>query len=148
MKTLYVTDLDGTLLNRKDRISDYSKEVLHQLLEQGMPITYATARSLTSVAVVVEGLFPKLPIVVYNGAFVLDAETQEVITSSGFSEAEKTFIVELLHNHKISPLVYAFIEGVEKVSWLLERENEGIQYYINNRKGDKRFRPINAVSQL
>lgn len=35
MGTLYVTDLDGTLLNTKDRINPYSLEVINKLVEQG-----------------------------------------------------------------------------------------------------------------
>jgi len=43
MKTLYVTDLDGTLLNTKSRISPYSLEVINDFVEKGMLFTYATA---------------------------------------------------------------------------------------------------------
>ena len=44
MKTLYVTDLDGTLLNTHDTINPYSIEIINRLVEQGMLFTYATAR--------------------------------------------------------------------------------------------------------
>ena len=54
MKTLYVTDLDGTLLNSKDYISNYSINIINNLVEQGMIFTYATARSLVSASVVAE----------------------------------------------------------------------------------------------
>lgn len=53
-KTLYVTDLDGTLLNRQDRISPFSIETINKLVEEGMLFTYATARSLVSASVVTE----------------------------------------------------------------------------------------------
>ena len=47
-KTLYVTDLDGTLLNRQDRVSPFSIQTINNLVEKGMLFTYATARSLVS----------------------------------------------------------------------------------------------------
>ncbi len=47
-KTLYVTDLDGTLLNKNDRINPKSIEIINSLVEKGMAFTYATARSLVS----------------------------------------------------------------------------------------------------
>ncbi len=45
-KTLYVTDLDGTLLNKQERIHPESIRIINHLIEQGMAFTYATARSL------------------------------------------------------------------------------------------------------
>lgn len=55
MKTLYVTDLDGTLLNTHDTINPYSIETINRLVERGMLFTYATARSQVSAAVVAKG---------------------------------------------------------------------------------------------
>ena len=51
-KIMYVTDLDGTLLNQKDRINKKSLEIINGLVEEGMLFTYATARSLVSASVV------------------------------------------------------------------------------------------------
>ena len=45
MKTLYVTDLDGTFLTKEERISSYSLEKVNALVDRGMLFTYATARS-------------------------------------------------------------------------------------------------------
>ncbi len=68
MRTLYVTDLDGTLLNRQDRISEHSVRIIKDLVEAGMLFTYATARSLSSASVVAAGLPASIPVIVYNGA--------------------------------------------------------------------------------
>ena len=48
MKTLYVSDLDGTLLRSDERTSDYTNQVINRLTEQGMLFSYATARSLVT----------------------------------------------------------------------------------------------------
>ena len=47
-RVLYVSDLDGTLLNRQDRISPFSIRTINGLVEEGMLFTYATARSIES----------------------------------------------------------------------------------------------------
>lgn len=44
MKTLYVSDLDGTLLQNNERTSDYTNEVINRLNANGMIFSYATAR--------------------------------------------------------------------------------------------------------
>ena len=59
MKTLYVTDLDGTLLNTDERINEYSKDIINGLVEKGLLFTYATARSSISAAVAARGLSTK-----------------------------------------------------------------------------------------
>ena len=74
-KVLYVTDLDGTLLNRHDRISPFSIRVINGLVEKGMLFTYATARSLVSASRVAEGLTTKVPVIAYNGAFIFQPST-------------------------------------------------------------------------
>ena len=51
LKTLYVTDLYGKLLNRQDTINKKSIEVINDLVEKGMLFTYATARSFVSASV-------------------------------------------------------------------------------------------------
>ena len=45
MKTLYVSDLDGTLLRSDETISDYMNSTINELVNKGMIFSYATARS-------------------------------------------------------------------------------------------------------
>lgn len=142
MKTLYVTDLDGTLLNTGHRISPYSIDVINNLVKKGLLFTYATARSLVSASVVAEGLLTNIPIIAYNGAFIINPSTKEILTSSFFDKEETDKVQEVLAKCHVSPLVYAYIDGLEKVSWNTGKENEGIRHYLEVRKGDKRFRPL------
>ena len=60
-RTLYVTDLDGTLLNQAGRIPPESLEILNRLMARGMLFTYATARSYVSASVVTDGLRVSAP---------------------------------------------------------------------------------------
>jgi len=49
MKTLYITDLDGTLLNKSVEITTYAKETINLITESGGYFTVATARTLDTV---------------------------------------------------------------------------------------------------
>lgn len=142
MKVLYVTDLDGTLLNTRDRISPYSIRVINHLVEQGMIFTYATARSLVSASVVTQGLSTQIPVITYNGALIIHPSTGEVISSIHFTAEEQKKVRLLLQKKQIYPLVYSYIEGREQVSWYQDQENEGIKRYLSLRKGDRRLRPL------
>lgn len=148
MRTLYVTDLDGTLLNTNSRINPYSLDIINDLVDKGMLFTYATARSLVSASVVAQGLATNIPIIAYNGAFIINPSTNEILSSAYFDKDEAEKIIKVLDSFEISPLVYSYIDGFEKVSWMTEKENEGIRYYLDMRKGDPRFRPLTDESRL
>lgn len=148
MKTLYVSDLDGTLLNRQSRLSAYTVETLNCLIGEGLPFTYATARSVHSARIVAAGLHTKLPVITYNGAFVQDAESGEVFSCVSFTREELAVLAGQLSRFPVSALTYALEGGVERVHWLPERENEGVQYYLDSRKGDERFRAADTEQSL
>ena len=147
-KTLYVTDLDGTLLNTKDQISDYSLQVINGLVEKGMLFTYATARSLVSASVVTKGLSANIPVIAYNGALIIQPGTGEVLSSLDFSKEERETVIGVLKENRIFPLVYSYVEGKERVSWLRAQENEGIRRYLSKRQGDRRMRPLETEEEL
>jgi len=142
MRTLFVTDLDGTLLNRGSRISDFSRKTINGLVEKGLLFTYATARSLASASVVAEGLSTEIPIIAYNGAFIVEPSDGKILLSNFITEEQKGFLKDVFRKNHVSPLVYAYVNGVEKVTWRTALENDGIQRYLSLRKGDKRFQPL------
>ena len=148
-RTLYVTDLDGTLLNRKDRINPDSVSIINELVKNGMLFTYATARSLVSASVVTEGLSTDFPVIIYNGAFIIHPSTGEILSEQSFTAQERQRVIEVLDDYDICPLVYSYVVGIERVSWIVSRVNDGIRRYINNRKvTDRRFRPISSKEEL
>ena len=147
-RTLYVTDLDGTLLNKQDRINQASIDIINDLVKKGMLFTYATARSLVSATVVTQGLSTDIPVIAYNGTFIIHPSTGEILSKESFVPEETDQVVEVLEKFGISTLVYAFVEGVEKVSWLVSRENDGIRRYLSLRKGDRRLRPVTSEEEL
>ena len=148
-KTLYVTDLDGTLLNRQDRINPESISIINDLVKKGMLFTYATARSLVSASVVTEGLSADFPVIIYNGVFIIHPSTGEILSETNFTAEERQKVIEVLDKYGISPLVYSYVDGIERVSWITSRENDGIKRYISNRKKtDPRFRPISTKEEL
>ena len=76
MKTLYVSDLDGTLLRSNQETSEYTNNVINSLTDKGMIFSYATARSLITAKKATMGIQAKIPLIVYNGAFVIDNVTE------------------------------------------------------------------------
>ena len=79
-KTLYVSDLDGTLLNNSVEISDFSVKAINSLVEKGMIFSYATARSRYTSSRLTKSLITDTPAVIYNGTFVYDIKNEKRIT--------------------------------------------------------------------
>ena len=148
MKTLYVTDLDGTLLTSEKRISEYSKQAINQLIEEGMEFAFATARSLSTASKLVEDIHFKTPIVAYNGVHVFDPQTGARIASEGFSPEEIRDVKQIMEKHNLMPFVYSFVDGKEYVSWVNGTETKGSTAYIADRKDDKRMRPLDTYENL
>ena len=148
MKTLYVSDLDGTLLTSDMKISENSLNIINNLIEEGMIFTYATARSISSASIVAKGLSARHPIIAYNGAFIVEPDTRKILKKEDFSRAQTETVMDILGQYHISPLVYSFVEGQERVSWIPRKENEGKRHYIDSRKGDKRLRPVDLAEEL
>lgn len=145
--TLYVTDLDGTLLRSDTTISDYSKETLNRLIEEGVMFTYATARSYMSASPLVKDLNLCCPAVIFNGVFVVDPKTGQHIIENVYSAECQALARDFFVREKIAPLVYSNIDGKERVSYLKSRFDE-VASYVNSRKGDKRLRPVNDYAEL
>lgn len=145
---LYVTDLDGTLLNSQSRISEYSLNTINRLLEQGMKFTYATARSLVSASSVTEGLHISTPVIVYNGAYIMCADTGKILYSQTFQEEERRKVREVLKKWNISPFIYSFVNGEERVLYRPDFLNEGKERYLTVRRGDRRFRTVEGEEAL
>lgn len=146
--TLYVSDLDGTLLGRDDKLSAFTVETLNRLISQGMHFTYATARSFHSARRVTAGLTARLPAIVYNGAFIIDTATGERLWHTGFLREEAAWVREAAGRLGLWPVAYAFVDGVERLSWLAGQESPGQAHYLRNRQWDPRLRPVEGEARL
>ena len=80
--TLYVSDLDGTLMRNNEKLSEYTIKTLNELLRQGLPFTFATARSIESARVITGELEIKLPVITRNGAVLADNKTGKHLQKS------------------------------------------------------------------
>ena len=147
MKTLYVSDLDGTLLRKNETLSTYTIKTINTLTASGMLFSYATARSLNTAKKVTEGLNTHFPLIIYNGAFVKDNITEEILIANYFEEDVYEVLKDLLA-HEIYPIIYSYQNNIEKFSYIPEKATSGMQAFLNSRRGDKRTNIVTAESEL
>ena len=139
-KTLYVTDLDGTLLNSSQRVSPRTCEIVNRLTERGMLLSCATARSRFSSARALEGLSICLPMIVYNGTFIQNVATGEVLHGCFLSRKTAVEIIEWYISRELLPIVYAFVDGKEHFSYVPEHSCKALLEFVATRPGDPRTR--------
>ena len=147
MKTLYVSDLDGTLLRSDETTSDFTNKTINELISRGMLFSYATARSYVTSRQVTKGIDARIPLIVYNGAFVIDNTSGKLLLSNFFGDDVKSLLDDLVENN-IYPIVYSFLDEVERFSYVYDNCTKGMKDFIRTRKGDRRDNPVNAVSDL
>ncbi len=68
MKTLYITDLDGTLLGDDARVSSKSAEIISDLSRRGALISVSTARTPATVDILMRDTYTTVDMVVMTGA--------------------------------------------------------------------------------
>ena len=146
-KILFLSDLDGTLLNSEQKTTDYTNSVINDFVRSGEKFSYATARSWNTAKKVTDGICVSLPAIVYNGAFVIDTLSGERLISNYFDESVHNVIDELIKNG-IFPTVYAVINGNEKFSFISDRITKGMADFVESRKGDSRTNPVGSVAEL
>lgn len=111
-KVLYVTDLDGTLLDRSSRISDKTSEMLNRAIARGTMFTMATARTPATVVPLMSRVSLQLPGVVMTGASQFDFKESRFLNCHTFDPGSAeallqiydrmhsgTFVYFLRHNH-------------------------------------------------
>ena len=148
MKTLYLSDLDGTLLNSNECISEYTANAINQFVKKGGCFSYATARSIVTASKVTVDLDIKLPVICYNGAFMFKNDTNEILLSNYFTPEEVEIASNILDGHDIYPIVYAYVDGVERFSYIEKYVTPTMRHFLNSRVGDPRRRSVSTAEAL
>ncbi len=105
-KTLYVSDMDGTLLDANSQLSTVTIATLNRLLQAGCLFTVATARTPATVDPLLHELHSTLPYIVLNGAAMWDNSRGDYTAVSTLSPATERAIVGAYRQQGIEPLVY------------------------------------------
>ena len=140
---LFVSDVDGTLVDRKARLTPGTRDRLSALLRRGLPFTVASARSAASLRVMLKELPLTLPVIEFNGAFLTDLATGHRPFVRALAQGVGEHVMELAHRHGLRPFVSAF-DGARDRLFAGAALNLGMQWYLDERKafGDTRLEEV------
>lgn len=147
-RTLYVTDLDGTLMRDDKSISGTTAAIINKLIDQGMLITYATARSKKSASVITRDIHFKIPVITLNGTIFVDPQTNEEIETVAFTREELQILRQCQKGLDVPGYVSAFINGKDRKSYRKGKVNPGFQHYLEEHADDKRLRMVQTEEEL
>ncbi|WP_127585784.1 HAD family hydrolase [Paenibacillus koleovorans] len=137
----FLTDLDGTLLRSDATVSPFTVETLTWLLEQGVPVSYATARSYRSSMQVVGEIPWQHPLVLYNGAVLMDPVDGSLLGGNWLtSEAANELIEFGKSRHRLVPLLFGLDGGGNETVLHEPLLRTGDRQFYANRPNDPRFR--------
>ncbi len=147
-KVLYISDLDGTLLNSRQQVSPFSEKIITALVENGGFFTYATARSLVSSSVITRNIPLTLPVIVNNGVRIMDPVSGEILRSKTFSEEEFSKVFSFLQKRKVSPIVYSRSSEGDRFSYVEKLVSPETKAFLDPKKNDPRSFPVESEEEL
>lgn len=117
MRTLYVADLDGTLLNDDSVLSSFSLTTINALIKHGLSFTINTSRTPQSAAPTIKGLKLKLPAILMNGSGIFDMNAWEMKSLATISSNLSRTVLGTLKRLRLEPFVFTFSDNDVKVEY-------------------------------
>jgi len=142
---LYISDLDGTLLEPGSRFPQASVDRLNRMIDRGLKFTIATARNYDSVHPILRGVRFNLPVILFNGVYLTHFDTGENLHLSSFIPREIIDdILQVAAHAAIDPFVYTFGEGHR--IYYRRTSNPGAEKYLRSLDDDRRLRHVEAYT--
>ena len=106
IKTLYVSDMDGTLLNQSSVLSETTIKKLNSLIERGAMFTVATARTPATVVDLMKRVNANLPFIVMAGCAMWDNKKQEYASARTICRNDIQKFINIFEHHGNTPFLY------------------------------------------
>lgn len=137
-KTLYISDLDGTLLNSRAEVSEKSKAIISRLItEKNILFSVATARTPATVVRMLDGIENRLPYIVMTGAAMWN---NGLVNRRYIRPEEVDYLLEACRKAGVRPFVYSF-DGSGLVAYHSPEMNDYEREFVVQRQKSvyKRF---------
>ena len=149
-QTLYVSDLDGTLLRSDGSLSACTVRTLTRLIREGMPFTVASARGCGPIRNALGDLRLRLPVIATNGAYVSDLATGRHLAVHALPPAIAHDLWTLFDGHGYSPFVFTTDGGADRFYYTAESlRNDGMRRFHRKReiRQDPRLRRLDDLRE-
>jgi len=112
MKTLYISDLDGTLLDKNAELSAFTLETLNRLSAARVSFSVASARTPNTASIILENLKITVPIILLNGAVIYDLQGKKYLNTEIIDDFTVKQIINIIHEYSAGAFMYGLTDGV------------------------------------
>lgn len=111
-RTLYISDLDGTLLGADSLVSARSRAMLNEAIARGALFTVATARTPATVAELLKGVDVDMPLVVMTGATLWNPADGRYTHTRFLPEEEARRVLEIYRRRQFPAFIYTLSDNL------------------------------------
>lgn len=146
---LYITDLDGTLLNSNKEVSQESKELINKALQNNAQFTVATARTPATVVDILNGINITLPAVMMNGVIIYDIHKKRYIDIKNINQDISKKVIDIFETNNVGSFIYSIQNNIINV-FHKEFKNTPEKIFFSERcnKPLKKFTLINSFNDV
>ncbi len=146
--TLYISDLDGTLLNSECKISRYAADTLNNLIASGLNFTVATARTNETVKLLLKDIDINLPVILMNGVAMYDLKKRRFVHYEAFEKSCICDFFDIISNHGSKGFLYTINQSTLK-TYYVNTDTPNAEKFMNERieKFGKKFTKIGNFSE-
>lgn len=139
-KTLYISDLDGTLLDSSASVSENTVKLLNDIIRSGGYFSFATARTAVTAVPITRRININVPVVLMNGVCVYDTASQEYVRIESIPEHSFEKMNNILRQFSLSGFLFTIENGILE-TWYenLDSENARRFYEERTQKFGKKF---------
>lgn len=111
-RTLYVSDMDGTLLNPESLVSDTTASILNKVIAEGALFTVATARTPATVSGLLENVRMTLPAAVMTGSSLWNPHTHIYSDTRFIAPEEVKKALGIYKTHHLPTFLYTLEDNI------------------------------------
>ncbi len=111
-KTLYISDLDGTLLNSNAAVSDYTAMTLNRFISEGGFFSIATARTAVTAVSMVKCININVPVVLMNGVCIYDTQKNAYVKIEKISDEICSQMLDVISQFSLSGFLFSITDSV------------------------------------
>lgn len=144
MYKLVAIDLDGTMLDSYGVITEKTKKVLKEKMNQGMEVVIASGRTTSSILPIVEEIGGINYFIAGNGALIYDVQNENVIYNKFIPKSKILEIIRICEENSIFYTVYTENEIITQAL----KYNVLYYYKENQKKEESKQTKIKVVENI
>lgn len=112
MKTLYVSDMDGTLLDSSSRLSPETVVTINKAIAEGALFTVATARTPATLSGLLKDVNLQLPAIVMTGVTTWHRDTNKYYSTHHFQSSTARDILNVYQQCRLPSFIYTLRDNM------------------------------------